>query len=41
MVMEYEMVGEHHPLNGHEFKQTPGNSEGNDTPQSMVLQLTD
>ena len=23
-----EMVGQHHHLNGHEFKQTPGDSEG-------------
>ena len=25
---EYEMVGWHHQLDGHEFQQTPGNSEG-------------
>ena len=25
---EDEMVGWHHRLNGHEFKQTPGDSEG-------------
>ena len=25
---EDEMVGWHHQLNGHEFEQTPGNSEG-------------
>ena len=25
---EDEMVGWHHRLNGHEFEQTPGNSEG-------------
>ena len=25
---EVEMVGWHHPLNGHEFEQTPGDSEG-------------
>ena len=25
---EDEMVGWHHRLNGHEFGQTPGNSEG-------------
>ena len=25
---EDEMVGWHHWLNGHEFEQTPGNSEG-------------
>ena len=23
-----EMVGWHHPLNGHEFEQTPGDGEG-------------
>ena len=23
-----EMVGWHHPLNGHEFEQIPGDSEG-------------
>ena len=27
-VTEDEMVGWHHPLNGHEFEQTPGESEG-------------
>ena len=25
---EHEMVGMHHRLNGHEFEQTPGDSEG-------------
>ena len=25
---EDEMVGRHHRLNGHEFEQTPGDSEG-------------
>ena len=25
---EHEMVGWHHRLNGHEFEQTPGDSEG-------------
>ena len=25
---EDETVGEHHQLNGHEFEQTPGDSEG-------------
>ena len=25
---ENEMVGWHHRLNGHEFEQTPGDSEG-------------
>ena len=24
---EDEMVGRHHPLNGHEFEQTPGDGE--------------
>ena len=28
---ENEMVGWHHRLNGHEFEQTPGNSEGRGT----------
>ena len=27
-VTENEMVGWHHRLNGHEFEQTPGDSEG-------------
>ena len=27
-VAEDEMVGWHHRLNGHEFEQTPGDSEG-------------
>ena len=26
--IEDEMVGWHHQLNGHEFEETPGNSEG-------------
>ena len=25
---EDEMVGRHHPLNGHKFEQTPGDGEG-------------
>ena len=25
---EYEMVGWHHQINGHEFEQTPGDGEG-------------
>ena len=29
---EYEMVGWHHWLNGHEFEQTPGDSEGQRSP---------
>ena len=28
---EDEMVGWHHQLNGHEFKQAPGNSEGQES----------
>ena len=38
---EDEMVGWHHPLNGHEFEQTLGNGEGQGKPgvlQSMGLQ---
>ena len=35
---EDEMVGWHHPLNGHEFEQTPGDSEGQGSQQSMGLQ---
>ena len=27
-VIEDEMVGWHHRLNGHEFEETPGHSEG-------------
>ena len=27
-VAEDEMAGEHHQLKGHEFEQTPGDSEG-------------
>jgi len=29
---EDEMVGWHHQLNGHEFEQTPGDSEGPRSP---------
>ena len=32
------MVGWHHQLNGHEFEQTPGDSEGQGSLSSMVLQ---
>ena len=32
-VSENEMAGWHHQLNGHEFEQTPGDSEG---PGSLV-----
>ena len=37
---EDEMVGWHHRLNGHEFEQTPGDSEGQGSTcmQSMGLQ---
>ena len=28
---EDEMVGWHHRLNGHEFEQTPGDSEGQES----------
>ena len=28
---EDEMVGWHHQLNGHEFEQTPGDSEGQES----------
>ena len=27
-MIEYEIVGWHHQFNGHEFKPTPGDSEG-------------
>ena len=27
-MVEGEIVGRHHRLNGHEFEQTPGDSEG-------------
>ena len=40
-VKEDEMVGWHHQLNGHEFEQTPGDSEGQGSPvflQPMRLQ---
>ena len=33
-----EMVGWHHQLNGHEFEQTPGDSEGPEALQPMGLQ---
>ena len=29
---EYEMVGWHHQLDGHEFEQTPGDGEGQGSP---------
>ena len=38
---EDEMFGQHHPLDGHEFKQTPGAGDGQGKPgmlQSMELQ---
>ena len=30
------MVGWHHQLNGHEFEQTPGDSEGQGSPGAAV-----
>ena len=30
---EDEMVGWHHSLNGHEFEQTPGDGEGEGSPE--------
>ena len=33
---EDEMVGWHHQLNGHEFKQTPGDSAGQETCHAAV-----
>ena len=30
-VTEDEMVGWHHPLNGHEFKQVPGTGDGQES----------
>ena len=41
VVTEDEMVGQHHQLNGHEFEQTLGDSEGQGSLgmlQSMGLQ---
>ena len=34
----YEMIGRHHQLNGHEFKQTQGDSEGQGSLASMGSQ---
>ena len=34
---EDEMVGWHHPLNGHEFEQSPGDSEGRKAWHAAVL----
>ena len=33
---EDEMVGWHHQLNGHEFEQTPGDSEGQEACHAAV-----
>ena len=33
-MIEDEMVGSHHHLNGHEFEQIPGHSEGKKSLQS-------
>ena len=35
---EDEIAGQHHQLNGHEFEQTPGDSEGQGSLQSMGWQ---
>ena len=38
------MIRQHHPLNGHEFEQTPGDSEGQGKPgvvQSMGCKESD
>ena len=40
MVTEDGMVGWHHQLNGHEFKQTPGDSEGQETCCAAVHGVT-
>ena len=32
IIFQDEMIGWHHPLNGHEFEQTLGNSEGQGSP---------
>ena len=37
---EDEMVRQHHPLNGHEFEQTPGNSENGETWHAAVHEVT-
>ena len=34
---EDEMIGWHHRLNGHEFEQTPGDSEGQGSPVCCSL----
>ena len=38
--MEDEMVGWHHQLNGHEFEQTQGNSEGQVSLKCVVPGVT-
>ena len=35
-VTEDEMVGWHHRLNGHEFEQTPGDTEGQGSPEYIL-----
>ena len=37
---EDEMVGSHHGLNGHEFEQTLGDSEGQGSPAAAVHGVT-
>ena len=39
-VTEDEMVGWHHQLNGREFEQTPGESEGQGTGRAAVHGVT-
>ena len=36
---EDEMVGWHHQLNGHEFEQTLGDSEGQGSPAATVHEV--
>ena len=38
--MEDEMVGWHHRLSGHEFVQTPGDSEGQEAGHAAVHGVT-
>ena len=39
-MIEDEMVGWHHQLNGHEFQQTPGGNEGQGNLSSAVQGVT-
>ena len=38
---EDEMVGWHHRLNGHEFEQVPGDSEGRGDRRAAVHRITE